>query len=448
MRTVWTSIVASALCAPVGTLFAAPLEATQQQGAQPHRLEERQLREVGRLTLDDAESLVGFFFPKLPPRSLDQDKEIAGLPRGSRPELLTWERVYGLALVRAPGGLAHSLEVRDLKPLGEIAARQGLADFTRFRHEFLAGRPGAGGTFRDPAGDYLQLLRRLQVIDNARCDVALRENCLLLYRELIRGESSVLSALEVDLVEASLVGARQRLANATAQFRDRLDELKAALGLGPRALLLPDPQRIAAFREAFDGVHNWHRDPKRKFEMLPQLTARLPELGEVVVEGKPILASIDANPDRLEDVLAAATGVAIKNRGGPEKGAAARATDMQLELTTRRHIRRLLEARRAYDREKRHYELATRLIEQVLEQLVAPPAGGTQTLAQAIGARIATQALLDQLVQLQRAQDDLVTLWASFKAERLAFYRDLGILPYDDWQPFFDDLAARPGRVR
>ena len=128
-------------------------------------------------------------------------------------------------------GLTSGADVLDPKVLAELAARHGVADFSRFRHDFLAGRPGAGGTFRDPSGDYLELLRRLQVIDNARCDVALWENCFRLFQELIRGESSGLSQLQADLVEASLVRARQRLADETAQFRDGLDELKAAIGL-------------------------------------------------------------------------------------------------------------------------------------------------------------------------------------------------------------------------
>ena len=45
-------------------------------------------------------------------------------------------------------------------------------------------------------------------------------------------------------------------------------------------------------------------------------------------------------------------------------------------------------------------------------------------------------------------QDRLVGLWASFKAERLALYRDLGVLPYDDWKSFYDDLAARTSAIK
>jgi Sigma-70, region 4 len=415
---------------------------------QPPPLDERRLSEVGRMMPSEAASFITIFFPQLPPLSLDSVKGIVGLSRGSRPALLTWEHVYTPALVRARTGLTSGGDVLDPKVLAELAARHGAADFSRFRHDFLAGRPGAGGTFRDPSGDYLELLRRLQVIDNARCDVALRENCFRLFQQLIRGEASGLSQLEVDSVEASLVRARQSLANETAQLRDGLDELEATVGLPPRALLIPDPEGIAAFREVFEKVHNWHRDPTRTFKGLPQLIARLPALGEVVVEGRPILGTIEANPDRLEDELAAMMRSAVKNRNSREKGEAARDTDVSLERRTRQHIRRLVEARRAYVVERRRYELASRLIDQVLEQIVAPPAGGTQALAQSAGARIATQGLLDQLDQVRGAQDRLVGLWASFKKERLALYRDLGVLPYDDWKSFYNDLEARLGAIK
>ncbi len=265
---------------------------------------------------------------------------------------------------------------------------------------------------------------------------------------MIQGESSGLSTLEADLVEASLVRARQRLADETARCRDGLDELKAALGLPPRASGIPDPRGIAAFREAFEGVYNWHRDPARTLAGLSRLITRLPAPGEVVVEGRPILGTIEADPDRLEDELAAMMRSAGKPGSSREKGEAARDAESAREPRIRQHLRRLVEARRAYVLDRRRYELASRLIDEVLTQLVAPPAGGTQALAQSAGARIATQGLLDQLDEVRGAQDRLVGLWASFQTERLALYRDLGVLPYDDWKSFLDDLAARPGAVK
>ena len=45
--------------------------------------------------------------------------------------------------------------------------------------------------------------------------------------------------------------------------------------------------------------------------------------------------------------------------------------------------------------------------------------------------------------QRLNAEDQLITLWTSFQMERLALYRELGVLPYDDWNSFYKDLSAR-----
>ncbi len=90
----------------------------------------------------------------------------------------------------ARGGFAEAI---DPKALDEQAARGGAAEFDRFRKEFLA----AGRSFRDPSGDYLDLLRRLQTIDNARRSVAVHENLSKLFGELIQGEAAGLTQLDV-----------------------------------------------------------------------------------------------------------------------------------------------------------------------------------------------------------------------------------------------------------
>ena len=99
--------------------------------------------------------------PYVPP-SLDFDKEIAGLSKGSRPEILTWERIYALALVRARSIRGAFAPTLDPMALNQEAARQGVADFARFRKEFLTGRVAAGGAFRDPSARVFGLLGRLQ----------------------------------------------------------------------------------------------------------------------------------------------------------------------------------------------------------------------------------------------------------------------------------------------
>ena len=87
--------------------------------------------------------------PYFPP-SLDFDKEIAGLSKGSRPEILTWGTNLALAIVRARSVRGAFAPMLNPIALNQEAARHGVADFARFREEFLTGRVPAGGAFRDP----------------------------------------------------------------------------------------------------------------------------------------------------------------------------------------------------------------------------------------------------------------------------------------------------------
>ena len=426
MRTVSTGFLSCAVCIP---LAAASV-------AQPPRLPER-------VRPGEALGLPGITTPVVP-ASRDTDKEIAGLPKGSRPEILTWERVYALALVHARDGRPKAAEELSPAVLADQATRQGVADYGRFRKDFLASRVGAGGAFRDPSGDYLELLRRLQTIDNARRNVAIHENLFKLVAELIQGASANLTQLDVDLVHAALVRARRGLSDETAHFREALEDLKVALGLWPHAAVLPDRRNLLAFHVRFEAVASWSRDPNRHLAELPRLVDRLPALGEVVVDGQPILGRIEADPEQMEDVLTKAVQLAIKNRADLDKGRSPGDADVLLELRVRRRIRHLFETRRAYEGEKQTYELAIRLKDQTFERLVAPAAG----------VRSPRSALLAELLEHEaramRAQNRLVALWTSFRAERLALDRDLGILPYDDWSSFYADLSAvrvDPGEV-
>jgi hypothetical protein len=48
------------------------------------------------------------------------------------------------------------------------------------------------------------------------------------------------------------------------------------------------------------------------------------------------------------------------------------------------------------------------------------------------------------VAQVLKVENRLTNLWASFRADRLALYRELGVLPYNDWNSFYADLSARP----
>ncbi len=97
--------------------------------------------------------------------------------------------------------------------------------------------------------------------------------------------------------------------------------------------------------------------------------------------------------------------------------------------------------RREYQAQQRRYELSIRVLDQGLEQIAAPSTNSALVRqAMAVSGAI---GLLAPEAQRLKAEDRLVEIWTSFQTERLALYRELGVLPVDDWKSFFNDLSAR-----
>ncbi len=162
------------------------------------------------------------------------------------------------------------------------------------------------------------------------------------------------------------------MSDEIGHFRNRLDEVKVALGLSPHALVIPDRRSLIAFGTAFDAVESWSRNPNRSLSVLHQLAQKLPALGDVVVDGHLILGTVEETLGPGQDVFAKATRLAIENRNGPDKRQVAGDANVQLELRVRRRIRHLFEVRQAYEMEKQSYERAMRLKDQAFERMVGP----------------------------------------------------------------------------
>jgi hypothetical protein len=369
--------------------------------------------------------------PRITP-SFEYEKEIAGLAMASKPELLTWERVYALAMVRARAGPGALLQTLDPAALERQADRLGVVDFARFRKEFFAG-----GTFRDPAPDLFALLGRLQAIENSRRRLAMLENLTALFKERVQDPSSGLSRLDIDTVLVALVKAGQTLDHQKRQFRDGLDELKVASGLSPRAAVILDRKAIAGFQDVFDSVANWERQPDRDLGRLTRVIAQLPALGDVDLEGQPLLGPIDVNPDHWEEFLTKAARLALEKRADAAKAAAVDEARTRLELHARRRVRHLVELRRAYEDTKRGYSLAVGIKDQAFERLHAPPSGGGPQRS------LLLDRFLEQVASVTTSEDHLVELWTTFRAERLALYREIGALPYADWKTFYAEISTQ-----
>ena len=186
-------------------------------------------------------------------------------------------------------------------------------DFARFRQEFLAPPDAAGNRLRNPGADFLDLLRRLLVIDNARRNVAFYESLKKFLIELVQAESSGLGRVDLDAVFLESNHASQRLANEMAKYRDRLDEFKARLGLSPRAAVVPSRTSVGAFEAGFRKVEDWVKQPNRSLTDLYRLIDQFPLADDVFVDGRPLLSRIDEAPDSMEAVLTEVVQLAVKN---------------------------------------------------------------------------------------------------------------------------------------
>ena len=334
------------------------------------------------------------------PRSSLDEAEVAGLPRGSRAEVLDWERIYDLALIRGrsdrPADGRDLAESLDPKALAEQAERYDVGDFARFRKEFLAGTADdeeGDGRFRDPSAEALDLMRRLEAVIVARWNIASIEMMVLVLRDLIQEASWGLSQIHLDRVEGSLQQARLRFVDEREHYLDQLDALKVHLGLAPHAPIVPDQRILAGFRDTFEENDRWCADPKREMTELPHIVGSLPALDDIVIDGHSARAVSEDEVrsdavQREEEILSAGVKVALANhhRGDQDKA--------RLELRVRRALRRLLRIRVAYKVEKRRFVLVTRRRDQAQERLLAPPRlatprkGESQVRRREIGRRI------------------------------------------------------------
>jgi hypothetical protein len=421
--------------------------------------------------------------------------------------------------------------------------------FTLFRQQFLIVTltggtiQNFGNTFalagfsvpgnNDPTVGYLVVVFNLVEVEVDRRNLFFLESLAKLYQELIQGEASGLSRLQVDQVMQRLILGRQALFTDKLTYRNQMDQFKMQLGMPPDMPLVVDMSLAQPFYEVFDAVDTWQRNPLRSLDDLPAIIAKIPELEDIDVEGRSVLEPYrnyqstltkfnPENEEGLEDLLQSAVRIALEYRMDLMNDRAAlydawrqiRVTANALKgilnvaltnnvytpvastnpfgflsqakqfsltlnaelplvrMTERNNFRTALinyqRQRRtlqnqednlkvqlrgdlrtvfanyiAYEISKRNYELNVRLKDQSFEQIVAPPAGGTQALAQSANAATQTTNLLNFQTNVITAMLALTNGWQSYQTARLIVYRDIGILPYDEWEAFSELFPAQ-----
>jgi Outer membrane efflux protein len=415
--------------------------------------------------------------------------------------------------------------------------------FAKFRQEFIVavlagvqaqqlgttfgGTAFSTGSNTDPVVGFIPVVLNVAQVEIDRRNVAYFEQLVNLYSQLIEGEASGLSQLQVDQARSSLVSARQVLVQDTITYRNSLDAFKTQLGLPTDLPLIVDLGLAQPFREVWDSIDDWQRSTKRELKDLPAIVGKVPELEDVVIDGRSMLGLYKGSQtyneeDELDDVLQAGVRTALEYRldlmnaraqlydswrqirfqANSLKGILnvgvtnqvftpptttnpfgffsqasqfslvlnaelplirlaernnfraalisyqrqrrnLQNTEDALKLQLRNDIRGMQVAAITYEIAKQSLELNIRLKDQAFEQIIAPPqAGAGQGLAQSANAAAQTSNLISFQSNLIRAEGSLLTAWQNFQLARLSLYRDIGTLPYDEWEAFSELFPA------
>ena len=160
---------------------------------------------------------------------------VSGRPRGrganarlAVPVAHLPRRAYALALsrhqVHASGKPMIDIQTKHLSDLDRLLVQ---VDFASFRKRFL----GPDQPFPDPSADFFDLACRQQRVRNARQRISAHELLWSYLQQRVEGANSGLTQLDVDLAASKLVEAREDFDAELLAYRDRLDEVRLALGL-------------------------------------------------------------------------------------------------------------------------------------------------------------------------------------------------------------------------
>jgi hypothetical protein len=108
----------------------------------------------------------------------------------------------------------------------------------------------------------------------------------------------------------------------------------------------------------------------------------------------------------------------------------------------------LILAHKNYEVQRNVLELALRDVTQRFDQLLSPPPVATPALAQSVNATFLSVGVLQAQNRLYRGRAEFVSQWLRFKEQSLELYRELGILPYDNWEAFYRSFLPESGAER
>ena len=409
--------------------------------------------------------------------------------------------------------------------------------FAKFRQEFLVqtliggnvvqfgtnvlsvGFSGVQST--DPNIGFINVVEDVQLLENAKRNVAALEQILKVYMELVKGEPSGISQLQVDQIDQSLQNAKFQFIQTRQQYRYDSDQYRQQIGLPPDVPIVPDRGLTRKFRQVFADIDDWQANPRRDLNELLVFAKRLPQLEDIVVDGRSVLGVYKDgknNEDDLEDLMNAVERTAMEHRldlmnqratlydnwrqikftanalqgvlnvgitnqfltppttnnpfgfvdqakqfslvinaelplvrlaernnfrsaliGYQRQRRALQNSEDSIKTNIRQDVRLVQTSYLTYEIARRNLVLAVRLKDQAFELIVAPPAAGAPSPA-----ALQTTNLVNFQQSLLQVENQLVSTWYTFQINRLQLYRDMGTLPFDEWEAFHELFPAEP----
>ena len=378
----------------------------------------------------------------------------------------------------------------------------------------------AGSGNDSPVVGFLNVVEDVQLVENSVRNLSVFERFLIVYKELVQGESSGLTQLQVDQVNQNVQTARNALIFQQTNYRNDLDNYRIQIGIPPDVPIIVDRSRTQGFKKTFEEIDRWSLSLKRELEQLDGIVRRLPDLEDLVIDGRSCQeVFVDKDGSSLDDLLITAERVALENRldlmnaraqlydtwrqirvsANALKGVlnvgvtnqiltppttnnpfgfvsqarqfslvlnaelplvrvaerntfttnlilyqrqrrALQVQEDQLKFQLRTEIRQMQLLYTQFQVARLNLLLSVRTKDQSFEQIVAPPAPN----AQAQGA-VQTNNLIQAQGNVINQENSLVSLWYLYQVQRLQVYRDLGILPFDEWEAF--DEIFPPNRT-
>ncbi len=123
-----------------------------------------------------------------------------------------------------------------------------------------------------------------------------------------------------------------------------------------------------------------------------------------------------------------------------------------IKLTVRQQSYNLINLAESYELQKTNLLVTVRQRDLSLQQIIAPPAGANTGGNEAAQAQ-QTVNFIQSINQTLQIQNTVLNLWVQYQSQRLALYRDLGLMPYDEWEAFYeffptDSASVGPGAAR